>query len=83
VNAVEHEVAGGQRIALPAFAMLWRGLGLLGMAIVSLAGLVSIVRAGTWLLAPLVGVFALAAVLSGWAAAIHLTGGEKFDDRPC
>jgi hypothetical protein len=57
------------------------------------AGLAGISAASQWLLARafrahwMLGILALpvlgvAALLAAWAAAIHLTGGEKFDDHP-
>ncbi len=62
--------------------MVARGLGLLAGAVASMAALVSLRRRsrglGGFAALPLVG----AAVLFGWAAAIHLTGGERFDDHP-
>jgi hypothetical protein len=69
------------RPLLPAFPMLWRGVALLGVTVASLAGARASLRAGRPL-APFAPPLALAGLLSGWAAAIHLTGGEKFDDRP-
>lgn len=36
----------------------------------------------SWWLAPVGFAFGAIAVLAGWAAAIHITGGEKFDDHP-
>jgi hypothetical protein len=35
-----------------------------------------------WLMAPLSAVLGMSSLLAGWAAVIHLTGGEKFDDHP-
>ena len=35
-----------------------------------------------WLFAPVALLLGATAALSAWAAAIHLTGGEKFDDHP-
>lgn len=62
--------------------LLPQGLGLAFLALVPLLALRAIARSAPWvgiLLAPaLLAVSALAA----WAAAIHLTGGEKFDDHP-
>lgn len=71
-----------ERRLLPEWPMLSRGLGLLGGGVVSAAGAVAAVRwhwlAGAVLSPPLV----IVAGLFAWAAAIHLTGGEKFDDHP-
>ena len=57
------------------------------------AGLAGIAVAALWLLGKLwqthwllglvsLPVLGLVALLATWAAAIHLTGGEKFDDHP-
>lgn len=67
---------------LPERAMLARGLGMLGASGALLLGGITL---GRWnwvaglLAAPVV---AVAGGLFAWAAAIHLTGGEKFDDHP-
>ncbi|MGD9934670.1 MAG: hypothetical protein AB7T37_13275 [Dehalococcoidia bacterium] len=75
------EPAERQRIEPPAGAMVLRGVamagaaGTLGLASVKLARLGSLgVLAGT--------VLAVAALLMAWASAIHVTGGERFDDHP-
>ncbi len=71
---------GGLR--LPPWPLAWRGLALAGMA----AGLAVLgVRAVRWsmLAAPAGVVLGVGAVLAAWAAAIHLTGGERFDDGGC
>ncbi len=39
-------------------------------------------EAPAWLLAPVGLLLGAGGVLSAWAAAIHLTGGERFDDHP-
>ena len=67
---------------IPEFAMLWRGLGLLTLAIGAFASAAAAARQSPWLAVPGVPVMALAGLLAGWAAAIHLTGGEQFDDHP-
>lgn len=79
----EHEHgprAGG--LAVPAAALLWRGVGLLGLG----AGLGwlgwRLVRASL-AAAPAGLVLMGGGLLATWAAAIHLTGGEQFDDWGC
>lgn len=71
----------GARHALPHFALLWRGAAFLALALVSLLGAWKVVSV-SWVLAPLALVLGTAGLLAAWAAAIHLTGGEKFDDHP-
>lgn len=73
-------VPPGEKKLLPEWAMLWRGLALAWLAIVLLSASLRMVRA-TWVLAPVAAPLVLGAALSAWAAAIHLTGGEKFDDH--
>ena len=66
---------------LPEWPMLWRGLALAAAGVALLAGEGALTRRslGIGLLAlPVLG---LAGGLCAWAAAIHLTGGERFDDH--
>jgi len=70
------------RRVIPEFAMLWRGLGLLVVATAACAGAVGATRHSAWLAVPSASLMGLAGLLAGWAAAIHLTGGEQFDDHP-
>jgi len=77
-----HEPAPPEpRFRVPPADQLVRGTGLaaaaLGTAWLALAAL----RAN-WLLAPVAAGLGALGALSAWAAAIHLTGGEKFDDHP-
>lgn len=69
------------RRIIPERPMLVRGVGL-----AALAGGLLWAGAGaggkSWLLAPFALLLGVAGLLSAWAAAIHLTGGEKFDDHP-
>jgi len=87
----EHGHGGGElphppappepRRIVPERPMLVRGLGLAGLAgALFWAGW----NAGgkSWLLAPAGMILGAGGVLSAWAAAIHLTGGERFDDHP-
>jgi hypothetical protein len=61
--------------------MLVRGLGLAALAGgLTWAGLNTAGK--SWLLAPAGVALAGGGLLSAWAAAIHLTGGERFDDHP-
>lgn len=62
-------------------AMIPRGIGLAVLA----GGLLWAgwhAAAKSWVLAPAGAVLGIAGALSAWAAAIHLTGGERFDDHP-
>ena len=65
---------------IPEWAMLWRGLGLVGLTIACIWAAASSFRT-SWLLAPVGLVLGAGSVLSAWAALIHLTGGERFDDH--
>lgn len=62
--------------------LLPQGAGLAGLALAALFLLAKLWRVH-WMLGvvalPLLGV---ATLFAAWAAAIHLTGGEKFDDHP-
>ncbi len=66
---------------IPNGQMFIRGLGLAALALAALAGARESLRHGLWL-APLALPCTFAAALAAWAAAIHITGGEKFDDHP-
>jgi hypothetical protein len=66
---------------IPEWAMLWRGLALVGLAIAFVWAAATSLRA-SWLLTPVSLACAAGSVLAGWAALIHLTGGERFDDHP-
>ena len=59
-----------------------RGLAMLAMAAASLAGAVAGIQKLGWLVSPLAVLLSVSGLLLAWAAAIHLTGGEKFDDHP-
>jgi hypothetical protein len=61
--------------------MLVRGVGFAALA--ATAGWLGIASARTsWFLVPVTIGFGAVSFLAAWAAAIHLTGGEKFDDHP-
>ncbi|QFG03293.1 hypothetical protein [Tepidiforma bonchosmolovskayae] len=62
--------------------LLWRGAALAGLAAALGAAGVRAVRASLLLL-PAGLVLGAGAVLAAWAAAIHITGGERFDDGGC
>ncbi|MBE0608049.1 MAG: hypothetical protein IH609_01585 [Dehalococcoidia bacterium] len=69
------------RRLVPERPMLVRGLGMATLACGLLwAGWNAAGR--TWLLAPAGLALAGGGLLSAWAAVIHLTGGERFDDHP-
>lgn len=70
------------RRVLPERQLLWRGLALAGVAVAALAGVRAARRGPLLVSLPAGAVLALMALLAGWAAAIHLTGGEWFDDHP-
>ena len=77
-----HEPAPPEpRFRPPSMEMVVRGTALAGLAVAAGWGAVSAIRASL-LFAPLSAVLGAAGLLAGWAAAIHLTGGEKFDDHP-
>lgn len=69
------------RAKVPEFALVWRGAAL-GLVAVLAAVAGARAMGAAWWVRPLVPVFGAVAVLSGWAALIHLTGGEEFDDMP-
>lgn len=78
-----HEAApAAPRELVPDRGGFVRGLGLAAMA----AGALGVAWGATqrfgWLALPGAAALAGAGVLAAWAAAIHLTGGEKFDDHP-
>jgi hypothetical protein len=72
----------GWRLARADLPVIARGVALLALAVLAVGGWL---RASRW--SAVVGgvtapVLLPAAFLALWAAAIHLTGGEKFDDHP-
>lgn len=77
-----HEPAPPEpRKLLPEPEALVRGVGLAGVAVAA-AWLARASFRANWLLTPVAAVFVAVGILAGWAGAIHLTGGEKFDDHP-
>ncbi|MBI5948007.1 MAG: hypothetical protein HY875_07710 [Chloroflexi bacterium] len=68
---------------IPEMPMLWRGLAFAGGALLALRMARWAVRGSLLIGKPVALGFLGAAVLSAWASAIHLTGGEKFDDHDC
>ena len=77
-----HEPAPAEpRWRVPHPAMLVRGVCLALMAVAT--GWLGVgVAQKNWVFAPASLVLAAVSLLAAWAAAIHLTGGEKFDDHP-
>ena len=66
---------------IPEWPMLWRGLALAAASVVCLVGGgAAIRRLGVAGLAAFPALGAVGALFA-WAAAIHLTGGERFDDH--
>lgn len=71
------------RRLIPERPMLIRGLALMALAVAALLAAFSSIQKAGWLAAISVApLLALTSALAAWAAAIHLTGGEKFDDHP-
>jgi len=60
-------LASGLGLAALGGGLCWAGLSAAGRS---------------WLLAPFGLALAVTGLCAGWAAAIHLTGGEEFDDHP-
>lgn len=80
---VPHEpVEPELRWRLPDRSMVVRGLGLGALAVAGFAGAVTAGQRAGWLAAPVVALFGFGGGLAAWAALVHLTGGEKFDDHP-
>jgi hypothetical protein len=78
-----HEPAPPEKRRLVADAgMFVRGLGLTVLAAAAFVGMTASVQKLGWLATPLAALLGVAGVLATWAAAIHVTGGEKFDDHP-
>ena len=81
-GAAPHEPAPPEpRFRPPSVEMVVRGAALGGLAVAASWGALSAVRLSVFL-APVSAVLGIAGLLAAWAAAIHLTGGEKFDDHP-
>lgn len=81
-HGAPHEPAPPEpRFRPPSPEMVVRGAALGGLAVAAGWGAISAVKASAFL-APVGAVLGVASLLAGWAAAIHLTGGEKFDDHP-
>jgi len=70
------------KVQLPDRGSVVRGVGLGAVAVAAFAAAVVTVQRLGWLASPIAGVLGISGLLAGWAAAIHLTGGEKFDDHP-
>ena len=62
--------------------LLPQGVGLGGIALVALWLLAKAWRASRLLGVVALPVLSIVALFATWASAIHLTGGEKFDDHP-
>ncbi len=83
-----HDGPGGENQAvrerlLPEMPMLWRGAAFAGVALVALRMARLVGRGPAIVRLPGALMLGGVAILSIWAAAIHLTGGEKFDDHDC
>ncbi len=66
----------------PAPDQVVRGLALAGLAVALLGTAGTIIRRAGLPGWPPAGLLTAASFLSAWAALIHLTGGERFDDHP-
>lgn len=66
---------------LPGWPMLWRGLALAAAGVACVAAEGGLLRKSALAGAVVLPVLATAGALFAWAAAIHLTGGERFDDH--
>ena len=70
------------KVQMPDPGSVVRGAGLAAIAVAAFAGAVLTIQRLGCLAAPIAGALSAGGLLAGWAAAIHLTGGEKFDDHP-
>ena len=78
-----HEPAPPEtRKLLPDTGMFVRGLGLTVLGAAAFFGMTASVQKLGWFATPLAALLGVGGVLATWAAAIHVTGGEKFDDHP-
>ena len=82
LHPFEHEPAPPEETKfIPDARVAMRGVGL-GVVAAGLATVAAItVRKFGWFALPIVPVLGIGAVFSAWAALIHITGGEKFDDH--
>jgi hypothetical protein len=71
-----------QRRLLPERQMLARGIGLAALAAGLAGAAFRVARAAGVLSAPAVATLGIGSLLAAWAALIHVTGGERFDDHP-
>jgi hypothetical protein len=71
-----------QRRIIPEWPMLSRGLGMAATAVTLIAAIAFIARKSAPVAVALGPVLGAAGFLFAWAAAIHLSGGERFDDHP-
>lgn len=62
--------------------LLPQGIGLAAIAVVALWGLRAAGRRSFFAGVVVSPLLLMVAFLAAWASAIHLTGGEKFDDHP-
>lgn len=82
LHPFEHEPAPPeQRRIVPPAAIVARGIGLGALATGLVVFATAVSRKAGWLGLPVTILAGSGALLSAWAALIHLTGGEKFDDH--
>lgn len=82
LHPFEHEPAppeGRKLVRNPAVVL--RGAGLAALTAVFVSFAAAAMRKFGWIATPAAVLAGGGAVLSAWAALIHLTGGEKFDDH--
>lgn len=81
-HGAPHPPAPPEGRRLPHPQMVLRGAGLAALAGTLAVGGVRLARSAGPLAFPLVIIVEISGLLAAWAAAIHLTGGERFDDHP-
>jgi len=74
--------AEGPRVALPPADQALRGVALGGLGALLAMISIGLVRRVGPLASPIAAVGGVGSFLAAWAALIHLTGGERFDDHP-
>jgi hypothetical protein len=79
--APEHPHDPPRRFAVPPVALLWRGIALFGIAAAAIGVSVPLGARHPFAAAPVYAALHGVALLAAWAALIHLTGGERFDDH--
>lgn len=76
----EAEESTHWRNRIPSFGLAWRGLALGGASLVALRAASSLVRRNVLYL-PLALPLVVVSLLCAWGSAIHLAGGQRYDDQ--